>query len=135
MTERWDALRTHLCTKFHIAVREENRLGLLWRFANIEGPQRQWVETVEAFGAPHVVISCNVGTAASMTCYDALLHNAQLAVGALCFHEGHLVLRVVLPLEGVDTQVIEKSLELLAQEAARLRTKETPKAQPAPYYE
>lgn len=93
------------------------------------------IEVVEAFGEEHVVISCNVGTAASMTCYDALLVNAELAIGALCFHEGHLVLRVVLPLEGVDTAVIEKSVELLAREAARLRIDETPKPAPAPYYE
>lgn len=135
MAERWDALRTHLCTKFHIAVREDRRLALLWRFTSEGQPQRQWVEAVDAYGQPHVVISCNVGSAASMTCYDALVHNARLAIGALCFHEGHLVLRVVLPLEGVDIAVIETSLELVAREATRLRTKETPTAAPAPYYE
>ncbi len=108
----------------------------MWRFPDAEGAsQRQWIESTTAFGAPHVVISCNVGTASSMTCYDALTHNAQLAIGALCFQDGHLVLRVVLPLEGVDTQVIEKSIELLAREATRLRTRDTPKAAPAPYYE
>jgi hypothetical protein len=135
MASTWDALRAHVCTKFHIAVREETRLGLLWRFEGLNAPQRQWVEVLDAFGKPHVVISCNVGTASSMTCYDALIHNAQLAIGALCFHEGHLVLRMVLPLEGVDIHVIESSLGLLASEAVRLRTKETPKAAPAPYYE
>jgi len=135
MANTWDALRAHLCTKFDIAVHEADRLGLLWRFPNTDGVQRQWVETLTAFEQPHIVISCNAGTAASMTCYDALIHNAQLAIGALCFHEGHLVLRVVLPLDGVDIAVIERSLELIAHEAARLRVKETPKAAPAPYYE
>jgi hypothetical protein len=135
MGSSWDALRAHLCTKFEIAVREENRLGLLWRFPDAPGVQRQYVECVQAFGRAHLVITCNAGTTASITSYEALLINATLAIGALCIADGHLVLRFVLPLDGIATDVIERSLELVAHEATRVRTKATPKAAPAPYYE
>lgn len=131
----WEALRTHLRDKFHIAVDEPNRLGLVWTFPNAEGPQRQYIETVTAFGAPHVLITANVATTHVMKAYDALLHNTQLAIGALCIQDGFYILRVVLPIEGIDRAVIDRSLEFVAHEAARLRTKATPKAAPAPYYE
>lgn len=132
---RWDAIRDHIRRNYHVAVDGPGSLGLLWTFPNAEGVQRQRVEAVVAFGAPHVVITSNVGSAATMTCYDALIHNGTLAIGALCFLDGHLVLRMILPLEGVDISVIDRSLQLVAHEAARLRSKETPKAAPAPYYE
>lgn len=133
MARSWDAVRAHLCRKLDIAVREDDRLGLLWRFPNADGVQRQWVEHVTAFGQPHVVVTCNAGTAASMGCHEALNHNATLPIGALCFLDDHLVLRLVLPVEGVELAVIERSLELVAHEAARLRTRVTPKPVPVPY--
>jgi hypothetical protein len=132
---QWETIREHVRGKFHVAVDEPGRLGLLWTFPNAEGAQREYIEPVTAFGLAHVVIRANVATTNVMKAYDALVHNTQLAIGALCIEEGFLVLRVVLPIEGVDLSVIDRSLEFLAHEAARLRTKASPKAEPAPYYE
>lgn len=135
MTVHWEEVRDHVRQTFQVAIDEPARLGLVWRFANAEGPQRQYLVPAMAFGIPHVVITANVTTPHVMTAYDALLYNHQLAIGALCIDEGVFVLRVVLPLVGVDMSVIDRSLELLAHEAARLRTKATPKPALAPYYE
>lgn len=135
MSGSWDAVREHVRGKFHIAVDEPGRLGLVWTFAQMDGRQRQHLEPITAFGIPHVLITANVATTQILRAYDALLHNAQLAIGALCVQDGFYLLRVVLPIDGVDLAVIDRSLEFVAHEAARLRTKATPKAAPAPYYE
>lgn len=48
MDNRRDALKAHLCTKYSIAVREDDRLALLWRFASPDAPTPQWVELARA---------------------------------------------------------------------------------------
>lgn len=131
----WHRVRDHVRAKFHIAVDEPVRLGLVWTFPQATGPQRQYIESVTAFGIPHVMIRANVATTNVMKAYDALLLNTQLAIGALCIQDGFYVIRAVLPIEGVELAVIDRSLEFVAHEAARLRTKATPKPAPAPYYE
>jgi hypothetical protein len=131
----WRQVSDHVRGKFQIAIDEPNRLGLVWTFPNAEGPQRQYIEPIAAFGLPHVLITANVATTQVMRAYDALLHNTQLAIGALCIQDGFYILRVVLPIDDMDLAVIDRSLEFVAHEAARLRTKATPKAAPAPYYE
>lgn len=131
----WERVREHVRGKFHVAVDEPERLGLLWTFPETADKQRQYIEPVSAFGIPHVLITANVATPQILRAYDALLHNTQLAIGALCIHDGFYLLKVVLPIDGVDLAVIDRSLECIAHEASRLRTKATPKPAPAPYYE
>ena len=103
----WESVRDHVRGKYHIAVDEPARLGLLWTFPNADGVQRQYIQPVTAFGLPHVMITANVATTQILKAYDALLHNTQLAIGALCIEEGFYILKVVLPIEGVDLAVID----------------------------
>jgi hypothetical protein len=131
----WDEVRRHVRETLVLAADEPDRLALLWEYPNVEGVQRQYVLPLVAFARPHVVIAANVVAIESLSAHDALALNAQIPIGALCTADGYYVLRVVLPLEGVELAVIDRAIRDLAREATKLRTQAVAKPSPAPYFE
>lgn len=131
----WTDLRAHLRTKYHLAVDEEQCVGLHWRFAGATDVQREFITPVIVQGRPSAEIVANVVAASAMSAHEAMLLNARIAFGALCIADGFYLLRAVLPLDGVTFEVIDRALELIANEAARLRHRGVPAPALAPYYE
>lgn len=130
----WLALGDALRTRYRLALDEPARLGLVWRFA--DHIQRQTLELATAHsGQPHVLVLCNVADETALSPLDALRHNATLATGSLALIAGTYHLRAALPLLGMTLAGAEHAIELLAREAAGLRTRLTAVATPAPYYE
>lgn len=127
----WDELMDHVRGKWRVAIDSRDRLGLLWTFNPTPDPdddaapdaeeQREMVELVHGAGTPYVRISAEVGAEESLSSLDAVRHNMTIAVGALALDRKTYVLRAVLPLDVLSTQALDRSLELVAREAARIR--------------
>jgi hypothetical protein len=119
----WEETKQHLREKFHLAAVEEDWVGLVWSFPGGAEPvrQRQRVERATAFGEPHVLVLADVLPADRVDAAQALAHNMTVACGGLAIAEGTLVVRLVLPLQDLSFAFLDRSLEYLAHEAARLR--------------
>ena len=121
----WDELITHVRGRWNVAIDSRDRLGLLWTIG--EPPdleeQRELVELVHGGGVPYVRISADVAHEEKLSPLDAVRHNTSLALGALALDRTTYVLRAVLPLDALSTQALDRSLELVAHEAARIRNK------------
>jgi hypothetical protein len=131
----WDDLRTHLRNTLVLSVDEPSRVGLNWEFPNGDDVQRQYVSPVSAFGRPHLQIVSNVVVENAMSSRDAMALNAQLAIGALCVADGYLLLRAVVPLEGVDVTVLEQAIHNVAHEATQVRIHAVSKPAVVPHAE
>ncbi|MGE0396394.1 MAG: hypothetical protein AB7T06_06720 [Kofleriaceae bacterium] len=119
----WDELITHVRGRWKVAIDAPDRLGLLFRIG--EPPeadeQREMVELIHGAGVPYVRITADVAREETLSPLDAVRHNMTLAVGALALDRERYVLRAVLPLDVLSLQALDRSLELLAHEAARIR--------------
>jgi hypothetical protein len=118
----WDETKAYIRGKYKFVV-DESWLGLHWRLAGPSEPvlQRQRVEQVQAFGEPHLLVSCDVVLVDQLAPEAALRHNMTLAVGFLGLVENGYHLRAVLALEALTWGVLDRTLEFTAHEAARLR--------------
>jgi hypothetical protein len=127
----WDELIEHVRGKWRVAIDSRDKLGLLWTITGTPDPddadvpepdeQREMVELIHGAGEPYVRISAEVVHEDSLSSLEAVRHNMTLAVGALALDRTTYVLRAVLPLDVLSTQVLDRSLELVAREAARIR--------------
>jgi hypothetical protein len=72
----------------------------------------------QAGGREWIVLASAVAAASELDPWEALAHNATLAVGSLCTAEGMVLLKHVTP---VDADQAAAALGILAEEAARLR--------------
>jgi hypothetical protein len=131
----WDDLRTHLRSTLVLSVDEPSRVGLNWEFPNSDEVQRQYVSPISAFGRPHLQIVSNVVVENAMSFPDAMALNARLAIGALCVADGYLLLRAVVPLEGVDVTVLEQAIHNVAHEATQVRIHAVSKPAVVPHAE
>lgn len=133
----WDEVRGYLRGKYEVALEEPQRLGLVWKLSRATPAidQLETVELVHAFGAPHVLVASDVAREDALSPLDAMMHNAKLAIGALALVGHRYQLRAVLPIAGVAPSVLDRALEFVAHEAARLRTRCVQPPVPAPYYD
>lgn len=121
----WDETKAHLRERFKLLREEETYMLMSWTFEGDPLVQQERIELRPALGEPHALIVCDIGERSLMDAGEALAHNMTLAIGALA-HEGErLVLRHVTPLGGLDFARLDRAVELLAHEAARLRRKHT----------
>lgn len=131
----WDELITHVRGRWKVAIDSKDRLGLLWIIG--EPPeveeQREMVELIHGAGVPYVRITADVAREDALSSLDAVRHNTTLAVGALALDRSTYVLRAVLPLDVLSTQALDRSLELVAHEAARIRHDAKRAIVPLPY--
>lgn len=117
----WSQVRAHLRTRFQLRRDDDTELELAWAFPDAVEAQRQIVTAKRALDRPALVIRCETALAA-FTEREALAHNATLAVGAIAFVEDGYVVRHVVFLDELATfAALERDLELVAHEAARLR--------------
>lgn len=131
----WVELQAHLRNTLVLTVDEPERVGLQWTFPNGDGVQRQYVSPITAFGRPHVQIVSNVVAEIALSSSDAMVLNALLPIGGLCLADGYVLLRAVVPLDGVDMSVIDQALHNVAHEATQVRVQAVRKPTSAPYFE
>ena len=131
----FDDVRAYMRERFKLAVDDARRVELGWRIHGGAAPvlQREIVEPVTAFGVPHVLIAADVVASNVMSPVEAVMHNARLAVGSLALHGDVYWVRAVLAIDGTSSAVLDRALEFVAHEAARLRTQHAPQIAPAPY--
>jgi hypothetical protein len=131
----WDELATHVRGQWKVAIDSKDRLGLLWMIGEMPDveEQREMVELIHGGGVSYVRISAEVTREEKLSPLDAVRHNTTLAVGALALDGDTYVLRAVLPLDVLSTQALDRSLELVAHEAARIRHKMKRSVAPIPY--
>ncbi|MFN0246636.1 MAG: hypothetical protein ACKV2T_06990 [Kofleriaceae bacterium] len=126
----WEQTKSHLREKFLLAVDEPAWIGLGWKFKAKNGVddvvQRQRIELAQAFGQPHVIVMSDIVPVEKVPERVVLVHNMTLAIGAIAISEGVYVLRAVLPLDGVSFEHLDRVLEYVAHEAARLRESTPP---------
>jgi hypothetical protein len=119
----WDETKDHLRTRFKLLREEPTWIHMGWTFEGEERVQEERVELRQAVGEPHVLVVCDVVGVEQMDAREALAHNMTLAAGALALVDDRVVLRLVHPLEDLRFERLDRWLELLAHEAARLRRK------------
>jgi hypothetical protein len=123
----WDQLIEHVRGTWRVAIDSRDKLGLLWSVTPDpdgdvpDDEQRETVELVHGAGEPYVRITAEVGREDTLSALDAVRHNMTITVGALALDRTTYVLRAVLPLDVLSTHVLDRSLELVAREAARIR--------------
>ncbi len=120
----WATVRAHVATRFSVAASSEDALQLRWNISRADGTvveQAERLSAARAFGVPHVLIVCPVVAEAALPATDALRHNATLAIGALALTPDGYVMRASLPLDGLAFPALDRALELVAHEAARIR--------------
>ena len=131
----WETVREHIRSTLVLAIDEPERLGRSWEFPQGDGIQRQYVLPIVAFDRPHIQIISNVVPVDSLPAHEAMALNARIPIGGLCIADGFVLLRAVVPLEGVELAVIERALHDVAREAVHLRMQAVRKPSPAPYFE
>ena len=107
----------------------EGAWELVWVIDGVAITER--VKVVAAHGRPWLLVSAPLlATAADPR--DALAYNASIAIGALAFDRGELIVRhgVALPLDERD---LDEVLEAVALEAAYVRFEIAPAAQASPF--
>lgn len=117
----WDETKGHLRERFKLLREEPTWITMGWTFEGDQRVQEERIELRQALGEPHALITCDVVGLDQLEPKDALAHNMTLAIGALAMVEDRIVLRHVTPLEDLSFARLDKALELLAHEAARLR--------------
>jgi hypothetical protein len=121
----WQEVKAHLHSRLSISIDEPTWLGLAWRVDAAPEPvlQGQRVELIQALGKPHVLILSDVVPADRLDAREMMQHNATLAYGALAIMQDTYVMRQVLPLDDLTLPLLDTTLEFLAHEAARLRSR------------
>jgi hypothetical protein len=115
----WAETQQHLRDKFKLVVDQPDWLGLGWKFGDVI--QKQRVERVQSTNDELVLVWCDVAPEDKIPHRDALLHNMTLAVGSLALFQDTYVIRHLYSLAELSFATLDKSLELIAHEAARLR--------------
>jgi hypothetical protein len=79
------------------------------------------VRTATTGGAPAVLLAAELGLTASIHPVEALEWNASLTSGMLAVMGNTLVLRCVLPVDGLSPEGLDRWLHALAAEAAAIK--------------
>jgi hypothetical protein len=119
----WDEVRAHLRREFQLTHDEPEWLGLVWRFADAhdEIAQPLQISVVDSSGERWLCLTTPVASRGEVDPAVALLHNANLLAGSLCFLGPSCVLRHLVPLGALDASTLARAIEMIPHEAARLR--------------
>ncbi|MFN0253906.1 MAG: hypothetical protein ACKV2T_43990 [Kofleriaceae bacterium] len=132
----WTDARAYLRRSgLRLKIADPDLIGVEWTVRGPSGPiqQRQLISAVTAFGVEYLQIMSLVASANALSPLDALVKNSELLIGSVCLIDNTYVVRAILPLENLDTVALDRTLRVVANEAARLGAR-TPRAA-APYYE
>jgi hypothetical protein len=131
----WAAVVEHLRRQFRLDRVEPGLVALSWSFTDGEQAvvHRQLVREGHSGGELFVVITAEVDASDTLSPIDALRHNGTMAAGALVLDEDQYVLRHGLPAAELSSTALDRALELVAHEAARLSHKLRCRVQPAFY--
>jgi hypothetical protein len=119
----WDEIRTHLRATHALVVDKTTWAGIEWAFAydGAAFKQRVKIERAIAFQSDWVLILAAICNADQISPMSALRFNALLPIGGLVVEHGRCYLRAALPLEALSFRELDRAIELVAREAARLR--------------
>ncbi|MCW5801193.1 MAG: hypothetical protein KIT31_02175 [Deltaproteobacteria bacterium] len=119
MSATWEHVRAHVRARFKLAFDQPTWSGLRWRIGTAQVDQR--IELTDAFGEPWLQVVTDVVDEEGVREHQALRENMSVPIGALAIEQGRYKLRYQLPLDDVDTAVLDRWMERLADVAARLR--------------
>jgi hypothetical protein len=121
--QAWDRLQAHMRRRWRLAHDAPLHMSLAWTIgeAHEQVEQLQIVELDRGRAGAQVRIVAEVASSLAISPLSALEHNATLAFGALALIDGTYVLRAMLPLADLTMPTLDRALELIAHEAARLR--------------
>lgn len=124
----WREVWLHLRSRYQLVVEQPTWLGMEWTFTwqNLVVTQRVKVE----HAGDWVIVLAAVGKAVEVDAPGALRFNAKLMIGALALSDEMCYLRAALPLDGLSLAHLDRTIEVVAREAARLRDPK-PSAAPA----
>jgi hypothetical protein len=119
MATSWREVWSYLRVRYQLLVEEPTWIGMEWTFTyqNLVVTQRVKVE----HAGDWVIVLAAVGKAAEVDAPGALRFNAKLMIGALAIAEDMCYLRAALPLDGISFPHLDRTIEVVAREAARLR--------------
>lgn len=132
---RWAEIIEHLRAEYLVGREEEGWIELTWRFREdaLAIAQHQTVRSTEAWGEPHVLIAAELASGGTLSPGEALRHNASLAIGAIAQEDERMVLRTILPADGLTPARLGRALYAVAHEAARLSAQLRPAWTPRLY--
>src|SRR5215470_17265066 len=111
-----DDIRRHLHASGRVVHEATTWLGLVIRLG-----ERAFQKVRVDLDASRIIVRADVCGAGALAAEDALCRNAELDAGALALANGIYVLRHVLPLRHVALADVDRVVDAVAVEAARLR--------------
>ena len=120
----WNEIRQHLRGRWNLATDEAEWCGL------IVDAQRVAIKPTVGLPRPGVIVAAQVCPDGRIDPRDALRYNGAARRGALMLEGPALVLRQLLPMDVVDVEELDATIEGLMEEATRLRVYSEP--EPAP---
>ena len=119
----WGDLREHLRARYELAADQAGWVGMVWTFTfkDLALAQRVKVEHALSAAGEWVRVLAAVCRADRIDAAGALRFNARLNVGALVVDGDMCYLRAVLPLDTLTLRDLDRAIELVARETARLR--------------
>jgi hypothetical protein len=120
----WDEVKEYVRGRFQILKEEDSWFGMAWRFPVGDGTfvtQRVKVHSTHAFGEAWLLAMADVVPEAQLDPREAIKHNRTLAIGALALDDGLYLMRHAAPLATLVWVDLDRMLEFVAHEAARLR--------------
>ena len=122
----WTALCEHIRQRHPTVRLEPHWLGVELA---VEGSGvRVKLERVTAFEEPWLLVLAAIGSDRHVDATAALRYNALTAVGALVIENERCYLRAALPLAEATLAALDRTIDFIAREAARLRHVFAPRA-------
>jgi hypothetical protein len=119
----WEEICTHLRTSYSLVVVESGWLGMEWTFTHQGAVLRQRVkiERSTSYASDWVLVMAAVCRSDALDAAGALRFNARLAIGSLAIEGATCYLRAALPADTLVVRDLDRTIELVARETARLR--------------
>jgi hypothetical protein len=119
----WDEVRAHLRAKYDLLVDEAAWAGMEWTFRHddVVVRQRLKVERAAALGCDWALVIAAVCHADKIAPLSARSGSARLAIGSLAVDRDRCYLRAALPLDTLSLSDLDRAIEVVARESARLR--------------
>jgi hypothetical protein len=119
----WEDIRSHLRARYVLVSDQDTWVGMEWTFTHAGAviKQRVKVERFMAFGSDWALILAAVCNADRIHALSALRFNARLPIGSLAVERDKCYLRAALALDTLSYRDLDRAIELVARETARLR--------------
>jgi len=119
----WGDVRAHLSSHYRIASRDDAAVVIVWSFPNGDIEVRQAVEIrlAAAGREPWVEVSAVIAPLSAVDARRALAHSATIFGAAVATVGGAAVIRATFRLASLDLADLDRAVEAVPHEAARLR--------------